>query len=781
MAGPTPQGDTPATTTAQFNLAGEPIPPLPENATNEQKDEHWFKHVYMGNRMPQLTVRAVLTGGILGMLLAASNLYTTLNIGWAFGVAITSSVVSFVIWSIITPLVGCRKMTILETNCMASTASAAGYSTGSTIATMFGALVLLQLTPPNMYNQHLAFEAKATQGSVSISYGTTEPTTTEPIAFDATPEQFTDALDRLGDISRDDIKVSTIDDGGWQVKFSEAKSGITELKVVDDTTGAKLSHRMYTWDIHPAWLVAGFTLATGLMGVFLAIPMKRQMINHEQLPFPSGIAAAETLRSLYSQSKEAMQKAYVLILGLGIGAGVALLRTGAGTFQFLDAVWEKVGNVLPYMLTLKNKDDPSAGYNVVSGPIPEHLPHEGFMKINDKQLYGYSVDTSVLLIAAGMIVGLRVSLSMLLGSLLLYVWLGPMLVAMDDANATKVGYIASIETIGGGTLYHFPRWGLWGGTSLMVFASLTALALQWKTIVRAFAKRDVSSDGSDLAAMKDVEVPFIWMVIGMIPISIAMLIIQMVAFDISWWAGLIAIAMSFVLSLVASRATGETDTTPIGAMGKVMQLIFAVLKPNQIVPNLASAGIAANSASSSADLLTDLKIGYLLGANPRRQFLAQFWGVFFGTIAIVPIWYLMVPTKAVLEKLPAPATQTWYKVAQVLTKGLDFLPQSAKVAILIGAAVGILLPIIEKFVVPAKYRKYVPSATGLGLSFMLPFYNSLAFSIGAVISFVWSKIRKQTHDLYNVALASGLVAGESLLAAFIAMLSTASGLFSWNL
>src|SRR6186713_58019 len=111
--------------------------------------------------------------------------------------------------------------------------------------------------------------------------------------------------------------------------------------------------------------------------------------------------------------------------------------------------------------------------------------------------------------------------------------------------------------------------------------------------------------------------------------------------------------------MVACRATGETDTTPIGAMGKVMQLAFAVLMPRQVIPNLASAGIAANSASSSADLLTDLKSGYLLGANPRRQFIAQFIGVFFGTLAIVPIWFLMVPNQAELLKFPAPATRQW--------------------------------------------------------------------------------------------------------------------------
>ena len=125
MAGPGPTSETAVQTTSPF---GPGVPPLPENATPEQKDEHWYKHVYQGDKMPQLTLRAVLTGGILGMLLAASNLYTTLNIGWAFGVAITASVISYVFWSIITPLLGLRKMTILETNCMASTASMRAFS-----------------------------------------------------------------------------------------------------------------------------------------------------------------------------------------------------------------------------------------------------------------------------------------------------------------------------------------------------------------------------------------------------------------------------------------------------------------------------------------------------------------------------------------------------------------------------------------------------------------------------------------------------------------------------
>ncbi|MBI4534248.1 MAG: OPT/YSL family transporter, partial [Candidatus Melainabacteria bacterium] len=175
-------------------------------------EERWLKEVYQGGRVPQLTLRAILIGGVLGSLMSISNLYTSLKIGWAFGVAITACVLSYVIWNVIRAVFPkTSPMSILENNCMQSTASAAGYSTGATIGTAFGALFLI--------------------------------------------------------------------------------------------TGH-----------HTDWrLLLIWTLVTAALGVFLAVPMKRQMINREQLPFPSGIAAAETLRSLYGQCLEAVQQAYALV------------------------------------------------------------------------------------------------------------------------------------------------------------------------------------------------------------------------------------------------------------------------------------------------------------------------------------------------------------------------------------------------------------------------------------------------------------------------------------
>ena len=174
-------------------------------------------------------------------------------------------------------------------------------------------------------------------------------------------------------------------------------------------------------------------------------------------------------------------------------------------------------------------------------------------------------------------------------------------------------------------------------------------------------------------------------------------------------------------------------------------------------------------------MLTDLKSGYLLGANPRKQFLAQAAGLFFGTIAIVPFWFLMVPTREKLEHFAAPATRQWEAVARVLTKGIHQLPMSAQVAVLIGALVGIGLPLLER-AVPEKYRKYLPSAMGLGLSWVIPFNNALAFAIGAFIGWVWEKVHLKSSDIYAIALSSGLIAGESLMKAIVAMMATASGL-----
>src|SRR5215467_13594249 len=114
--------------------------------TPSQIEQQWYDQVYRGrgDSMAQLTVRAVLMGSCLGAVLSLTNLYIGLKAGWGFGVAITACILSFAIWTSLLKVGLARTpMTILENNCMQSTASSAGSSTGGTLVSAFAAYIIV--------------------------------------------------------------------------------------------------------------------------------------------------------------------------------------------------------------------------------------------------------------------------------------------------------------------------------------------------------------------------------------------------------------------------------------------------------------------------------------------------------------------------------------------------------------------------------------------------------------------------------------------------------------
>lgn len=601
---------------------------------SDTDDQYWYAHVYQGDKVPQLTWRAVIMGGVLGSFMSISNLYTSIKLGWGFGVAITACVLSYVVWNTLRVLLPrLTPMSILENNCMQSTASAAGYSTGATVGTAFGALLLI--------------------------------------------------------------------------------------------TGHHVP-----WPVLLAW-----TIVTACLGVFLAVPMKRQMIDREQLRFPSGIAAAATLKSLHAESSQAISQAKALVVMLFTGMLVGFL--GKGEFVWQKHLGLKIPEIVPFKIKL---------HGIACGSMP---------------LFGF--EPSVLLIGAGMLVGMRVSLSMFAGSLLLYLFVGPAMI--------HTGEITSPEKL-------IKGWSLWTGTAIMVTSGLTAFAWRWKTIARSFSSiKYGAKEFGGANALAHIEVPLSWLIIGIIPLTIVMVILQYVAFSINIFAGFIAVILSFFLSMVACRATGETDITPIGPMGKIAQLTAALTQRADIQANLMAGSVTANIASSSADLLTDLKSGYLLGANPRQQFLAQFIGVFFGAASIVPAWYLMVPNRQVMDSFNPPSANMWRAVAEALSHGITTIPYLARWGMLVGGLLGIILAIAD-VTASDRAKKFLPSAMGLGLAWVVPFANCFSFFIGASIVFLWSKFWKSSADLYVVPVASGAVAGESLICAVIAMINAGRALGS---
>lgn len=613
--------------------------------TPEEKELKWYKEVYQGDNMPQLTLRAVVMGALLGGFMSLSNLYIGLKTGWGLGVAITACILSYTIWkTLITllPFLFKGEMSILENNCMQSTASSAGYSTGGTMVSAISAYLII--------------------------------------------------------------------------------------------TG-----------VHMPWMVLTlWTIFLAALGVFIAIPMKRQMINIEQLKFPSGIAAAETLKSLHSKGTEAAQKAQSLALGGLFGALVAFIRD-KGLFM----TWKKAG----FKLNLT---------------MPSAIPFNGTLLGHPLEKWTFTFDMSAIMIAAGAIIGWKVSWSLLLGAAINYGILAPFALHAGAIDATKLGYRAIVQ------------WSTWAGASIMVTSGLFMFALQWRTVLRAFGGlANIFHGRADTAEdpLAHIEVPSSWFIWGTVISGMGCMYVLNHYFGTSLWMGAIAVLLTFFLAIVAARATGESDITPIGAMGKITQLSFGILAPSNMTTNLMTASVTAGAAGATADLLTDLKSGYLLGANPRQQFLAQFFGIFAGTLVVVPAFYILVPNAAALgtDQWPAPSAQVWAAVARLLSNGVHSLHPTAQIGLLVGGLVGILIPVLELMF--PKRRKYIPSAMGLGLAMVIPFWNSLSMFIGGTIAMILEKKAPKTAEKYIIPVSSGIIAGESIMGVAIA-LSDARGMFT---
>src|SRR5207244_958230 len=125
--------------------------------------------------------------------------------------------------------------------------------------------------------------------------------------------------------------------------------------------------------------------------VTMAIPMKRQMVNIQQLRFPSGIAAAETLRALHSHGERGMRSARALGF--------------AGVFAAVNQFWKE-------------------GLQLIHSSLAPYTGDEIFKRLNQAVLgqawmnRQVSFEWDIIFIAAGALTGMRVGISMILGGTL---------------------------------------------------------------------------------------------------------------------------------------------------------------------------------------------------------------------------------------------------------------------------------------------------------------------------------------------------------------------------
>jgi OPT family oligopeptide transporter len=603
-----------ATTAAPADAA--PDAPDPE--------AEWLRATYAKDA-PNLTVRAVLVGMLIGAVMCLSNLYVFFKTGWSMGVTLTACILAFGAFRGLEALrISKRPLGVLENNALTTVASGAGYMTGGGNMAAFGALLMV--------------------------------TSARPAAVP---------------------------------------------------------------------MIAWFGVIAAL-GVFAAIPIKRQLINKEGLAFPTGTATAETIRSMHdAASGGGGAKAKALAIAALVGASVAWLR---------DAMHLVPTSVsLPVMLGGKLLKD-----------------------------WTLALKSEVVLLGGGALMSFRTGWSLLAGGLLTYAVLAPSLVAQGIVK--DVSYKAIVA------------WTLWPGAAILVASGVTSFAFDYKSVARSFSglSRVFRKGEPDAGGIAAVECPEWWFPAGFVVLGPMVVALMAWLFHIPLWAGAIAVPLSVLMGFVAARVTGETDVTPTKALGPVTQLLYGVMTPGNLAGNIMSANVTGGIGLHAADLLTTLKTGWLLGAKPRHQLAAQLFGVVAGALVVVPAFTLVIPDPSALgsEAWPAPSCVVWAGVSKAFSGGIGALDASAKTGIVVGLLLGVALAIAEK-VTPKRLLPYLPSPSGLGIAMVIPGSNSIAMFLGASVAAILRRRRPEVAKESVVPIASGLIAGESLMGIVIALLLVA--------
>ena len=239
-------------------------------------------------------------------------------------------------------------------------------------------------------------------------------------------------------------------------------------------------------------------------------------------------------------------------------------------------------------------------------------------------------------------------------------------------------------------------------------------------------------------------------------------------FDLEPWFVLIAVILSVPLMLVGLRVLGETNWGPISQLTNVMQAIFAALVPKNLTANLASSGTTGTIAVQSEAIIQDYKAGHILGSTPRFLTYAQLIAAPIGAAAVAIVYKVLKDSYGVgfdEGQLSSPISVRIAGFANVMNKGFDALPDYALLFMVVGAVVGILITLGE-----IKWKKYMPSATGLGIGMMVPGNVVFTMVLGGILFSIWSMTDRRSAERVGIPLASGLIAGEALAATVVSIL-----------
>jgi len=544
--------------------------------------------------------------------------------------------------------------------------------------------------------------------------------------------------------------------------------------VITPLTTTFAAYMILTGKIVPWWQMVVWLVIVAIIGVLIAFPMKRRFINEDQLPFPEGRACGVVLDSLYTGSAEAgVFKAKLLAITAGITAlWEVLVSDGWATLiQFKLLRLDKWAGLKEPFMIHERLDE-----YYYEAATRLHLAMPGILG-TDLRTLGLRLTLDFSMLGVGGLMGIAVASSVLLGAFVNFAILAPIMIQHGDIVARTlanghVGPISRAEIVN--------QWSMWWGITMMVVGSLVGLAAKPEVFTKAFKamgqRKDAVADSQRTDVLSHIEVPLWVSWVGVPIFSVLGAWATHSFFDVPWLLAFISLPLIFVLTVICTNSMALTSWTPTGALSKITQFSIGVIDRANPASNLLPAGMTSQISANAANLLSDIKPGYMLGGKPRHQAIGHVIGLVAGSIACVPLFFLLFlhpaangvvdPAQMISESFPMPGAIQWKGVAEIIAKGFHGLPGSAIVAMIVAALAAVAIEVARILT----NGRFPLSAVSVGLGVVLPPESCLAMWIGAVALWIFARVYRKpgtrAHSIWVEGaepICAGLISGAALM------------------
>lgn len=485
----------------------------------------------------------------------------------------------------------------------------------------------------------------------------------------------------------------------------------------------------------------------GCLGIVFMILFRKYFVveMHGQFPFPEATATTEVLVAGEAGGKQAT----VLVVSMLIGAVYDFF---VYTMQWFNEVFTT------------------------------HLFNWG-KELSHKTKLVFEMNITAALLGIGYIVGLRYSAIICAGSFLSWYVLIPLVYNFGSGlTGTVVPVVNGLLIKDMEPMQIFRSYvrliGIGGIACAGVIGIIKSSRIIWDAIAlgikEIFAGKKADLEAGIPRTARDMKMEHIFIIIALIAVALFVFFKFNVLAGIpnSWKLATIGLSIvlivSFLFTSVAARAIAIVGTNPVSGMTLMTLIISSLilvksgLSGNEgIVVALIMGGVVCTALSMAGAFISDLKIGYWIGATPFNQERFKFIGTLVSAITVSGVIILLNKTYGFVgdDALAAPQANAMAAVISTL------MSKQAVPWLLYGMG-AIIAIICEMCKVPA---------LAFALGMYIPLELNTPLVIGGFIAYLVGKSAKDAklgqarHDR-GTLIASGLIAGGAIIGVIGALL-----------